>query len=263
MKYISFCSGIEAASVAWEKLGWTPVAFSEIAPFPCAVLKERFPDVPNLGDCRNIHYKEGTLFVQANENDEIQSQLECGAIDLAVGGFPCTSLSIAGRRDGLEGASGIVLEYPRLCFETHARWMVLENVPGMLSSGSGRDFAAVLSGFAGWEVPVPKGGWKNSGIVQNNPNRGGGITGWHGELWTRNTREFPDFPGQFRNIADGFLSSDTVASLSDILWTGPVPPQYYLTAKHSQGILRRVENRGHGLPEILRMALERQISDGK
>ena len=50
MRYLSVCSGIEAASVAWEKLGWTPVAFSEIEPFPAAVLKHRWPEVPNLGD---------------------------------------------------------------------------------------------------------------------------------------------------------------------------------------------------------------------
>ena len=49
MKYLSVCSGIEAASVAWESLGWEPVAFSEIEPFPSAVLAERFPDVPNVG----------------------------------------------------------------------------------------------------------------------------------------------------------------------------------------------------------------------
>lgn len=58
LRYISLFSGIEAASVAWEPLGWEPVAFSEIEPFPCAVLAERFPDVPNLGDVNEIDWSD-------------------------------------------------------------------------------------------------------------------------------------------------------------------------------------------------------------
>lgn len=54
MSYLSVCSGIEAASVAWGPLGWSPVAFSEIEPFPCAVLAHHYPDVPNLGDMTTI-----------------------------------------------------------------------------------------------------------------------------------------------------------------------------------------------------------------
>ena len=53
MKYISVFSGIEAATVAWKDLGWEAVAFSEIEPFPCAVLQHHYPDVPNLGDICN------------------------------------------------------------------------------------------------------------------------------------------------------------------------------------------------------------------
>lgn len=68
-RYVSIFSGVEAASLAWEPLGWEPVAFSEIEPFPCAVLAERWPDVPNLGDITKIDWKE-----------EID-----GAIDLVVG----------------------------------------------------------------------------------------------------------------------------------------------------------------------------------
>lgn len=54
MRYLSVCSGIEAASVAWGPLGWSPVAFSEIEPFPCAVLAHHYHDVPNLGDMTTI-----------------------------------------------------------------------------------------------------------------------------------------------------------------------------------------------------------------
>ena len=53
MRYLSVCSGIEAATVAWHPLGWHPAAFSEIEPFPCAVLKHHYPDAPNMGDMTN------------------------------------------------------------------------------------------------------------------------------------------------------------------------------------------------------------------
>lgn len=80
MKYLSVCSGIEAASVAWDSLGWEPVAFSEIEPFPSAVLAERFLDVPNLGDMTKYH------------------EWNIPAIDLMVGGTPCQAFSVAGKR---------------------------------------------------------------------------------------------------------------------------------------------------------------------
>ena len=83
MKYLSVCSGIEAASVAWEPLGWDPVAFSEIEPFPSAVLAERFPDIPNLGDMTKYH------------------EWNIPAIDLMVGGTPCQAFSVAGKRGSL------------------------------------------------------------------------------------------------------------------------------------------------------------------
>ncbi len=88
MKYLSVCSGIEAASVAWESLGWEPVAFSEIEPFPSAVLAERFPDVPNLGDM--------TQYEQWN----------IPSIDLLVGGTPCQAFSVAGKRGSLADDRG-------------------------------------------------------------------------------------------------------------------------------------------------------------
>lgn len=89
MRYASVCSGVEAASLAWMPLGWEAVFFAEIEPFPCAVLKERFPDVPNLGDMTKI---EGEKYR--------------GKIDLLVGGTPCQDLSIAGKRAGFSGGQG-------------------------------------------------------------------------------------------------------------------------------------------------------------
>lgn len=128
-RYVSIFSGVEAATLAWEPLGWEPVAFSEIEPFPCAVLAERWPDVPNLGDITKIDWKE-----------EID-----GAIDLVVGGSPCQSFSAVGKREGLKGASGLMFEYIRCVQELRPRWFLWENVPGALTSEDGGAFGQLLS----------------------------------------------------------------------------------------------------------------------
>lgn len=127
MRYISMFSGIEAASVAWKQLGWEPVAFSEIEPFPCALLKERFPTVPNLGDITKIDW---TPYV--------------GAVDLIVGGSPCQSFSIAGNREGLRGESGLMFEFIRAVREVRPAYFVWENVPGALSCEGGAAFGQLL-----------------------------------------------------------------------------------------------------------------------
>jgi len=120
---------MEAASVAWHPLGWTPVGFSEIEPFPCAILKHRFPNVPNYGSLT-----------------EYQSwPLELGSIDLLVGGTPCQSFSVAGLRKGLTDPRGnLALTFLGLADKLKPRWIVWENVPGVLSSGGGRDFGSFL-----------------------------------------------------------------------------------------------------------------------
>ena len=130
MKYVSLFSGIEAATVAWEPLGWEPLAFSEIDAFPCAVLAERFPCVPNLWDITKIAWKKA---VKAY-----------GKPDLVVGGSPCQSFSISGGRTGLEGASGLMWEYVRAVRDVKPRWLLWENVPGALSSTHGEDFRGLL-----------------------------------------------------------------------------------------------------------------------
>ena len=127
MKYLSVCSGIEAATVAWHPLGWQPVGFSEIEAFPSAVLAHRYPDVPNLGDMTN--YKEWNL----------------EPIDLLVGGTPCQSFSVAGLRRGLEDPRGnLALTYVGILDRFRPKWCVWENVPGVLSSNGGRDFGSFL-----------------------------------------------------------------------------------------------------------------------
>jgi DNA (cytosine-5)-methyltransferase 1 len=130
-RYGSVCSGIEAATVAWHPLGWQPAFFSEIEKFPRAVLSHRWPDVPLAGDFTSIR------------GDEY------GPIDLLVGGTPCQSFSTAGLRKGLADERGnLALEYLRLAARTRPRWIVWENVPGVLSSGKGRDFGSFLGALA-------------------------------------------------------------------------------------------------------------------
>ena len=130
MRCLSLFSGIEAASVAWGPLGWEPVAFAEIDPFPCAVLEERYPGVPNLGDVSEVDWRK---FVKRS-----------GKPDVLVGGSPCQSFSIAGSRTGLDGASGLMWEYVRAVREVRPRWVLWENVPGALSSSHGEDFRCLL-----------------------------------------------------------------------------------------------------------------------
>lgn len=131
MKYLSLFSGIEAASVAWEPLGWEPMAFSEIEPFPCAVLERRYPNVPNLGDITHVDW-----------GDFLATY---GRPDLIVGGSPCQSFSLAGNRTGLAGASGLMYEYIRAVQELRPRWFLWENVPGALSVERGAAFGQLLS----------------------------------------------------------------------------------------------------------------------
>ena len=128
MRYLSLFSGIEAASVACEGMGWEALAFAEIDPFPSAVLAERFPNVPNLGDVTKVKWKKYK-----------------GKCDLVVGGSPCQSFSIAGKREGLQGESGLMFEYIRAVREIRPRWFLWENVPGALSSEGGEAFRQLLS----------------------------------------------------------------------------------------------------------------------
>jgi DNA (cytosine-5)-methyltransferase 1 len=141
VRYLSVCSGIEAATEAWHELGWLPEAFSEIEPFPCAVLKHHYPEVPNLGDMTK--FKEWNI----------------GPIDLLVGGTPCQSFSVAGLREGLADPRGnLMLTFLAIARRHRPRWLVWENVPGVLSSNGGEDFACLLRGLAelgyGWSYRV-------------------------------------------------------------------------------------------------------------
>ena len=148
MRYLSVCSGIEAATVAWHNLGWTPVGFSEIEPFPSAVLAHHYPNVPNFGDM--------------TQHDEWP--LQPGSIDLLVGGTPCQSFSVAGLRKGLhDPRGGLMLTYLEIARRLRPRWVVWENVPGVLSSNGGRDFGSFLGALGelgyGWAYRVLDAQW--------------------------------------------------------------------------------------------------------
>jgi len=142
MNYLSVCSGIEAATVAWHPLGWEPVAFSEIEKFPSAVLAHHYPDIPNLGDMTK--YKEWNYGQ---------------SIDLIVGGTPCQSFSVAGLRKGLDDPRGnLALVFLGIIEAIRPRWVVWENVPGVLSSKQGRDFGSFIGALAelgyGWAYRI-------------------------------------------------------------------------------------------------------------
>ena len=127
MIYGSVCSGIEAATVAWHELGWDPAFYSEIDRFPRAVLTHHYPDVPLRGDFTEI------------------GQGDYEPIELLVGGTPCQSFSVAGKRLGLDDPRGnLALEYLALAGRLRPQWLVWENVPGLLSSDGGRDFGIFL-----------------------------------------------------------------------------------------------------------------------
>lgn len=131
MKYLSLCSGIEAATVAWHPLGWEAVAYSEIERFPSEVLAHHYPNTPNLGDMTK--FKEWSI--ESN-------------VDLLVGGTPCQSFSVAGLRKGLDDPRGnLMLTYLAIADKYRPKWLVWENVPGVLSSNGGHDFASFLRGL--------------------------------------------------------------------------------------------------------------------
>lgn len=133
MNYFSICSGIECAGVAWHPLGFKPMGFCEIEPFRSAVLNYHYPEVKNYGD-----------FTKVKKED-----LGGKAPDVLVGGTPCATFSIAGLREGIRSDRGnLALEFILLIKRLNPKWVVWENVPGVLSSNKGRDFATFLGGLA-------------------------------------------------------------------------------------------------------------------
>ena len=132
MRYVSLFAGIEAATQAWHHMGWEPVAFADIDAFPSAVLAHHYPDVPNLGNVEGVDWSEYR-----------------GKAEVVVGGSPCQSFSVAGKRLGMDDPRGnLALEFIRAVAEIQPTWFVFENVPGLLSSDEGRDFGIFLGQVA-------------------------------------------------------------------------------------------------------------------
>ena len=145
LTYATVCSGVECCSASAIGLPLRPVFFSEIEPFPCAVLKHRFPNVPNLGDMVNI---------TVNEKGEITNgrttvALPAGGLDILAGGTPCQDVSNAGRRCGMQEGSGtrssLAFEFVRLIRELRPRYVVWENVAGVLSDESFPKFICAIA----------------------------------------------------------------------------------------------------------------------
>jgi DNA (cytosine-5)-methyltransferase 1 len=161
VKFLSICSGIEAASVAWEPLGWEAAGFSEIEPFPSAVLAHHYPDVPNLGDMTKFDTWPEEIFLEA---------------DLIVGGPPCQAFSVAGNREGLADDRGnLTLVYVQLINHAdlirkkHGKEPVIafyENVPGLFSDKTNA-FGCLLGALAGEDgaLLAPGGKWTDAGCV--------------------------------------------------------------------------------------------------
>ncbi len=161
MKFLSVCSGIEAASTAWRDLGMTPVAFAEIEKFPIEVLRHHHPRVPNLGDLTK--YRDWPLDLLAQ-------------VDLLVGGTPCQSFSQAGLRGGLEDERGNLtlifihllerIDHARSLFGRPPALCLWENVPGVLNHND-NPYGHFLAGLAGADVPLqpPGDGWTDCGAV--------------------------------------------------------------------------------------------------
>ena len=213
--------------------GITPVWASEIEPFPIRVTTKRLPGMRHLGDVSSIN------------------GADIEPVDIITFGSPCTDMSIAGKRAGLEGAQSslfyqairIIKEMRCATNEQYPRWVCWENVVGAFSSNQGFDFKAVLDAVIGiaepgprclclrkTDGPTPTFTWETDGALRT-------------EFLMRNSGESP--------------SEDAAVTLSEIL-QADAPDGYCLSPRACLGILRRASARGKELPAILRTALEQQ-----
>ncbi|WP_432785055.1 hypothetical protein AAEX37_01993 [Oligella sp. MSHR50489EDL] len=148
--YLVVTNGIEAASVAWQPLGWKAVGFSEIDKFPSALLAHHYPTIPNFGDLNN--YEDWLI----NES-----------IDVICGGTPCQSFSVAGQRKSLDDDRGnLSLTFCRMCDYFDPEIIIWENVPGVLNTKDNA-FGCFLAALAGEASPLqpPRGKWSYAGYV--------------------------------------------------------------------------------------------------
>ena len=225
MRYGSLCSGIEAASVAWEPLGWQPAWFAEIEPFPCAVLSHHWPHVPNFGDM--------TRLVGKILNGTVE------APDILVGGTPCQAFSVAGLRGSLDDERGNLtlvlirildaIDFIRARNGQPPCILVWENVPPSVVF------------WADW----PEKTYRLSRQGKNGRTR---------VLCLAQPEKSPG-ASSMPNFSES--PSAAAASLLSQVLEQSAPPKYFLSDKAKLGILQRAARRGKTLPPLLRAALER------
>lgn len=188
MRFGSVCSGIEAASVAWNPLGWEAAWFSEIEPFPCALLAHHYPNVPNLGDMTTIAPRI------------LSGEVE--APDILCGGTPCQAFSVAGLRKSLDDARGNLslvfcelanaIDSARSLRGLPPAIVFWENVPGVLNTKDNA-FGCFLAGLARLDVPieVPGGKWGGAGYV---------LTGKRAVAWRTLDAQYFGVPQRRRRV---------------------------------------------------------------
>jgi hypothetical protein len=224
LSYLSVCSGIEAATVAWHPLGFRPLAFSEIDPFARAVLAHHYPDVPLHGD-----------FTVLRDEDWI-----AGA-DILVGGTPCTAFSIAGLRKSLADARGnLSLEFVRLADAIDERRAARGLPPSIATMPSAASSRAYLE--------------------RTPPSFRHGANG-RTRVWLLDPRAQSRGGSSTPNSSD-FPNAAVVCSLSQVLERGSIPPRFFLSSKACAGILRRAGKRGKTLPPMLHQALTSVAATG-
>lgn len=153
LKLLDLFSGIGGFTLAAERLGIETVAFCEIDRFPQSVLKYRYPNIPIIDDIKNL------------TKETFKSTTGLDYVDIICGGSPCQSMSIAGKREGFKGESGIFYEYARVIKLLGPKYVIWENVPGALSSSGGKDFEEVLCSFTGYDgIEFTR--WGNAGFFK-------------------------------------------------------------------------------------------------
>jgi DNA (cytosine-5)-methyltransferase 1 len=256
----SLFSGAGGFELAAERLGITPVWASEVEPFPIAVTRRHFPNVKHLGDICKINGAQAP------------------PVDIITGGFCCQDLSVAGKQVGLHGErSGLFFEMIRIIREMLAatngeypKYLVFENVPGLLSSNKGADFREVMDEISrlGFVADANILDAQEFGVAQRRKRVF--IACINRKFY--NAADFADVPNardkRMQKALENFGGErfHGVASrpheivrqhLSDIL-EHDVDVRYYLTVLACLGILRRVDNKGKEIPQLLRSALESQ-----
>lgn len=228
----SLFDGSGGFPLAGMMAGITPIWASEIEPFPIRVTTKRIPHMKHYGDISKMN------------GGKIEP------VDIITFGSPCQNLSLAGKREGLNGEkSSMFFEAIRVIKEMrestngeYPRWIVWENVPGAMSSSKGQDFRTVLEEICKIKdetvhIPMPEKKWTTAGEIVGN-----------------------DYSVAYR-ILDaqyfGVLKDAEESFLSQILQEN-VPEKYYLSQRACSGILRRASARGKELPELLKRALEKQ-----